>query len=96
MKDMRKFAAALAMTMALAAPAMAAEVQTPAVLSGTVSDVIATGTTVQEGDVLMTVNSLAGPMAAARASASGTVKAVYVQPGASVQEGTVVVVLETK
>jgi biotin carboxyl carrier protein len=54
------------------------------------------GTPVKEGDVLATVNSLAGPMAAVRATVDGIVKTVMVKVGEQVQQGTIVVVLETK
>ncbi|WP_292302240.1 biotin/lipoyl-containing protein, partial [Megasphaera sp.] len=54
------------------------------------------GAAVKEGDVLLTVNSLAGPMPAARSDKDGVVKTVLVQPGSQVQQGAVVVVVETK
>lgn len=80
----------------LAIPAMAADVSYTSVLNGAVVQAIPAGTAVHEGDVLVTVQSLAGPMAAARASESGVVKEVFVQPGQNVQQGTVVMVIETK
>jgi len=80
----------------LAIPALAADVSYTSVLNGAVVQAIPAGTAVREGDVLVTVQSLVGPMAAARASESGVVKEVLVQPGQKVQQGTVVMVIETK
>lgn len=79
-----------------ASSVMAADVSYTSVLSGKVDSVVPVGTTVAEGDVLLTVESLAGPMPAARANSSGTVKSVTIQPGSAVTQGTVVVVVETK
>lgn len=76
--------------------ALAADVPYTAVIGGTVTSVVSVGTDVHEGDVLLTVNSLAGPMAAARANSSGTVKEVKVSTGGTVAQGTVVVVVEEK
>ena len=47
-------------------------------LSGTTVSVVAPGTKVKEGDVLVMVDSLVGPVPAARATADGTVKEVNV------------------
>ena len=79
-----------------ASSVMAADVSYTSVLSGKVDSVVPVGTAVAEGDVLLTVESLAGPMPAARANSSGTVKSVTIQPGSAVTQGTVVVVVETK
>ncbi len=98
MMSMKKKVLTLAaMVAALAASSvMAADVSYTSVLSGKVDSVVPVGTTVAEGDVLLTVESLAGPMPAARANSSGTVKSVTIQPGSAVTQGTVVVVVETK
>lgn len=100
MKKMYKMAAALVVAGALLSAstltAKAAEVPAASVLSGNVATVAGIGTTVKEGDVLATVNSLAGPIAAVRATVDGIVKTVLVQAGEKVQQGTVVIVLETK
>lgn len=98
MMSMKKKVLTLAaMVAALAASSvMAADVSYTSVLSGKVDSVVPVGTTVAEGDVLLTVESLAGPMQAARANSSGTVKSVTIQPGSAVTQGTVVVVVETK
>ena len=97
MKKHCKMAAvfALAGTL-LSVPVLAAEIPAASVLSGNVVTVANVGTTVKEGDVLATVNSLAGPMAAVRATVDGIVKTVMVKVGEQVQQGTIVVVLETK
>lgn len=97
MKKEYKVLAALGLAGSLfSAPATAADVPYTSVLSGNVVSVTPVGTAVKEGDVLVTVDSLAGPMAAARANGDGTVKSVYVAAGASVESGAVVVVLEEK
>lgn len=98
MMSMKKKVLTLAaMVAALAASSvMAADVSYTSVLSGKVDSVVPVGTTVAEGDVLLTAESLAGPMPAARANSSGTVKSVTIQPGSAVTQGTVVVVVETK
>ena len=98
MMSMKKKVLTLAaMVAALAASSvMAADVSYTSVLSGKVDSVVPVGTTVAEGDVLLTVESLAGPMPAARANSSGTVKSDTIQPGSAVTQGTVVVVVETK
>lgn len=98
MMSMKKKVLTLAaMVAALAASSvMAADVSYTSVLSGKVDSVVPVGTTVAEGDVLLTVESLAGPMPAAQANSSGTVKSVTIQPGSAVTQGTVVVVVETK
>lgn len=95
MKLLRTLAAAAVLCMTSAA-AFAADVSYPSVLGGTVVFVIPAGTAVKQGDVLLTVDSLAGPMAAARAAASGVVKEVLVAPGADVEQGAAVVIVEEK
>jgi biotin carboxyl carrier protein len=45
----------------MAAPVLAADIPYTAVIGGTVTSVVSVGTDVHEGDVLLTVNSLAGP-----------------------------------
>ena len=84
------------MSTLMAAPVLAADIPYTAVIGGTVASVVSVGTDVREGDVLLTVDSLAGPMAAARADGSGTVKEVKVKTGGTVAPGTVVVVVEEK
>ena len=77
-------------------PVSAAEVAYTSVLSGTVTTVSAVGTVVREGDVLITVNTLTGPMAAARAQSAGVVKSVSVGAGSTVNAGETVVVVEAE
>lgn len=77
-------------------PVSAAEVAYTSVLSGTVTTVSAVGTVVREGDVLLTVNTLTGPMAAARAQSAGVVKSVSVGAGSTVNAGETVVVVEAE
>lgn len=81
---------------ALGSTAVAADVQHTAVLGGTVASVSPVGAAVKEGDVLLTVNALAGPMPATRANINGVVKAVMVHPGSDVHQGEVVVIVATK
>lgn len=77
-------------------PVSATEVAYTSVLSGTVTTVSAVGTVVREGDVLITVNTLTGPMAAARAQSAGVVKSVAVGAGSTVNAGETVVVVEAE
>ena len=93
MKKFRRLAVLAGLAGLMAMPAAAADVSYTTVLSGSVAPV---GAAVKEGDVLLTVNSLAGPMPAARSDKDGVVKTVLVQPGSQVQQGAVVVVVETK
>ncbi|MGN0948824.1 biotin/lipoyl-containing protein [Megasphaera sp.] len=96
MKKFRRLAVLAGLAGLLTMPAAAADVSYATVLSGNVVSVVPVGAAVKEGDVLLTVNSLAGPMPAARSDKEGTVKSVLVQPGSQVQQGAVVVVVETK
>lgn len=95
MKKLYRLAVLAGLAGLLAMPAAAADVSYITVLSGSVVSVAPVGAAVKEGDVL-TVNSLAGPMPAARSDKDGVVKSVLVQPGSQVQQGAVVVVVETK
>lgn len=71
-------------------------VEEKAVLGGKAAEVIAVGTEVKEGDALVTVETLAGPVSAAKATADGIVRDVLVEKGDTVEKQTVVVILETK
>lgn len=93
MKKFRRLAVLAGLAGLMAMPAAAADVSYTTVLSGSVVSVAPVGAAVKEGD---TVNSLAGPMPAARSDKDGVVKTVLVQPGSQVQQGAVVVVVETK
>lgn len=96
MKRIRHILLATALCSLLAGTVFAAPVSYTSVLNGTVESVVPVGTAVHEGDVLVTVQSLAGPMAAARARTSGVVQAVKTAPGDAITQGTVVVVVESK
>lgn len=60
------------------------------VLSGKVIYLLAPGTAVQEGDILVKVDTLTGPVTAARATANGVVAEVLVKPGDSIKIGDIV------
>ena len=96
MKKFRRLAVLAGLAGLITMRAAAADVSYATVLSGNVVSVVPVGAAVKEGDVLLTVNSLAGPMPAARSDKEGIVKSVLVQPGSQVQQGAVVVVVETK
>lgn len=96
MKKLKKMMVALGLAAMAVMPVSAAEVAYTSVLSGTVTTVSAVGTVVREGDVLITVNTLTGPMAAARAQSAGVVKSVSVGAGSTVNAGETVVVVEAE
>jgi len=96
MKKLKKMIVALGLAAMAVMPVSAAEVAYTSVLSGTVTTVSAVGTVVREGDVLLTVNTLTGPMAAARAQSAGVVKSVAVGAGSAVNAGETVVVVEAE
>lgn len=88
--------AAAALAAAVAMPAEAAEVSQSAVLSGTVTSVVAVNTPVKEGEVLAAVDSLVGPVPAARADSDGVVMKVLVVKGQKITKQDAVAVIETK
>ncbi|WP_297020230.1 hypothetical protein [uncultured Dialister sp.] len=88
--------AAAVLAAAAVMPAEAAEVSQTAVLSGTVTSVVAENTPVKEGEVLATVDSLVGPVPAARADSDGVVTKVLVVKGQKITKQDVVAVIETK
>ena len=88
--------AAAALAAAVVMPAEAAEVSQSAVLSGTVTSVVAVNTPVKEGEVLATVDSLVGPVPAARADSDGVVMKVLVVKGQKITKQDAVAVIETK
>ena len=88
--------AAAALAAAVVMPAEAAEVSQSAVLSGTVTSVVAVNTPVKEGEVLATVDSLVGPVPAARADSDGVVTKVLVVKGQNIKKQDAVAVIETK
>ena len=85
--------AALA-AMLVSGVAMAQPVEHHTVLTGKIVSVLAVGTPVHAGDTLVTVETLAGPMAASKAIMDGRVTAVDVQSGDMVQRGQVVATVE--
>lgn len=66
------------------------------VLSGKVvaKSLAVPGTSVREGDVLVVVDSITGPVPAVRSTADGIVREVLVSAGDAVQAGEVLVRLE--
>ena len=75
---------------------MAAPVSYQSVLTGKVASTVAVGTSVIEGLTLVTVETLAGPMAAAKSTVNGTVTAVDVTVGSDISRDQVVVTVESK
>lgn len=69
-------------------------VEEKAIMARTVVSVVEPGTAVKEGDVLVTVTSLAGAVPASRAAADGVVKEVKVVKGQSLNKQDVVAVIE--
>jgi biotin carboxyl carrier protein len=63
------------------------------VLAGKVlaTGLVATGTTVHEGDILVDVDSIAGPAPAVRANVDGLVKEVLIKPGDMIHTGEILV-----
>ncbi|MBC8016828.1 MAG: hypothetical protein H7X79_13975 [Sporomusaceae bacterium] len=64
-------------------------------LSGEVVNVVALGTAVCEGDVLVQVKTLTGPVAAARATTDGVVAEVTVKVGDSIKVDDIVARIKT-
>lgn len=74
--------------------AFAGAVEEKAVMSGQIVFVVEPGTAVKEGDVLVTVTSLAGTVPASRAASDGVVKEVKVVKGQNLNKQDVVAVVE--
>ena len=85
----------LAFMMSACSLAAAQTIEHRSVLSGNVLSIVATGATVKEGSVLVTVGSLTGPVPAARATADGVVTDVLVKQGDIIRQGDLVVRIET-
>lgn len=68
-----------------------------AVLSGTVmaANLAVPGANVREGDILLVVDTITGPVPAARATTDGIIRQVLVRPGDAVKSGDVVVRIES-
>ena len=91
MKRKQIAAALLAALMLAGGTAEARElVEQRAVISGTVQASVA------EGDVLAEVDTLAGPVPAAKASADGMVREVRAEKGQDVRRGDVIALLESR
>ncbi len=87
------FVISLVMILAFASFAFAAgAIAQTSSLAGTVvaEGLVAPGTMVSEGQVLVKVKTIAGTAAAARANCSGKVVSVSVSPGSSIVAGQVV------
>lgn len=85
-----------ALVMVFAGTAQAAPVNQETVLSGEVVTVSTVGAPVKEGDPILTVQTLGGPMVAARATVNGIVESVSVAPGAMVERGQVITVINSQ
>lgn len=79
-----------------ASVASAANVNQETVLTGKVVSAVSVGTSVQEGDTLVTVQTITGPMVAARSNVDGVVTQVNVKANDSIQRGQVVAVVDGK
>lgn len=96
----RKYILILAITMLVIAGAWTVLANNLAdqkvVLSGKVlaGGMASPGASVREGDILLVVDTITGPVPAARATSDGIVREVLVKPGDSVRSGDVVVRLE--
>ena len=66
------------------------------VLAGRVVSLLAPGTAVQEGDILVRVETMTGPVPAARATTKGVVAEVLVKPGDSISVGQVVARIQSR
>ena len=75
---------------------MAAPVSYQSVLTGKVASTVSVGASVTEGQTLVTVETLAGPMAADKYTVTGTVSAVNVTVGSDVSRDQIVVTVESK
>jgi biotin carboxyl carrier protein len=78
------------------AAAANASVEQKTVLSGKVlsNDLVTPGNVVKEGDILVVVDSITGPIPAVRATTNGKVSEVLIKPGDNVQTGDVLVKIE--
>lgn len=70
------------------------QIEQKAVLSGTVTSVIAEGSNVKTGDSLVEISTLTGTTAAARATVNGTVSKILVKVGDTVSPNQVVIYIE--
>ncbi|MEE3452142.1 hypothetical protein [Dialister sp.] len=96
MKIIKKALLASAAVISLTGIADAAEISQNAVISGTVTSVVELNASIKEGQILATVDSLVGPVPAARADADGIVKKVLVVKGQQINKSEAVVIIETR
>jgi biotin carboxyl carrier protein len=95
-----KIVIVLALSLIILAVAWAAAegsaVDQKSVLAGQVlaDNLVVPGTAVHEGDVLIMIGTITGPVPAVRANVDGKVKEVLVKPGDSIQTGQVLVRIE--
>lgn len=66
------------------------------VLAGRVISLLAPGTAVREGDILVKVETMTGSMSAARATTNGVVSEVLVKSGDSIGVGQTVARIQSK
>lgn len=95
-KRMRASLLAAALAVLGVVGVMAQAVVHTTVLTGKVTDVVPVGTDVKEGTPLVSVESLAGSMPAARATVDGKVTKVETQVGATINKGDEVAIVQTK
>lgn len=95
MKIIKKTCLAAASALLFTGVAEAAEIPQNAVISGTVTSVVELNVPVKEGQILATVDSLVGPVPAARADTDGIVKKVLVAKGQPINKSEAVVIIET-
>lgn len=85
------------MVVAFAATAFAADLSIKSTLNGKVSssNLAQPGQVVKEGQTLVMIDSIAGSVVAARATADGTVFEIVVKPGDMISSGQVVATIRT-
>lgn len=66
------------------------------VLAGRVTSLLAPGTAVREGDILVKVETMTGSMSAARATTNGVVSEMLVRTGESIAVGQTVARIQSK
>lgn len=66
------------------------------VLAGRVVSLLGPGTAVREGDILVKVETMTGPVPAARATNNGVISEVLVKPGDTIRVGDVVARIQSK
>lgn len=85
---------ALCASLLIGSSVMAMPIAQKSVLGGNVTNVVSEGAIVKEGDALLYVDTIGGPMVAARASENGKIVKVKVQKGANVEVGQDIAIIE--